>query len=91
MGGGEGVATLEVLLTDGGGSKVEASLALGGVVLRLAFFEDEGEEEAGGEWMASFSEVDFLEAGFLELVEGFTIVSQPDLAWSFMVEVEVAF
>ena len=34
IGGGEGVATFEVLLRGGGGTRVEARLAFGGIVLR---------------------------------------------------------
>ena len=74
------VATLEVVLTGGGGTKVEARVALGGIVLRSAFFEDDGEEEAGGEWVTRFFEVDLLEASFLELVEG-SIKSYPSRIW----------
>ena len=48
MGGGDGVATLGVVLTGGRGNKGEAKMARGGVVLRSAFF-DTGDEEAGGE------------------------------------------
>ena len=66
MGGGDGVATLEVVLASGGGTKVEARLALGGVVLRSAFFEADGEEEAGGEWVARFFGANFMEVDFLE-------------------------
>ena len=91
MVGGERVATLEVVLTGGGGTKVVDRVALGGVVLRSAFFKDDGKEETRGEWVARFFEVFFLEACILELVEGSIIVSQPDLAWSFMVEVELSF
>ena len=66
MGGGEEVATLDVILTGGGGAKVEARVALGGVVLRSAFFEADGEEEAGGEWVARFFGANFMEVDFLE-------------------------
>ena len=96
MGGGDGVVTLEAVLTGGGGAKVEARVDLGRVVLRSAFFDADGEEEAGGEWVARFFEADFLEVDFLEaclfvLGEESIIISQPDLAWSFMVEAVVAF
>ena len=48
MGGGEGVATLRVVLTGGGGAEGDAKMARGGVGLRLAFF-DTGDKEAGGD------------------------------------------
>ena len=64
--------------------------------MRSAFFEADGEEKARGEWVARFFEAGFLEVDFLEaclfvLGEESRIVSKPDLAWSYMVEVELAF
>ena len=98
MGGGDGdgVATLEVLSAGGGGTKVGTRLALGGGCFEIGFFEADGEEEAGGEWVtrfvgAGFMEMDFLEACFVVRGEESIIVSQPDLTWSFMEEVALAF
>ena len=47
--GWEGVATLEVLLRGGGGTKVEARLALGGVVWRLGLLEEDAGKDPGEE------------------------------------------
>ena len=49
MGGGEGVATFEVLLRGGGGTRIEAKLALGGVVLRSGLLEEDAGEDPGEE------------------------------------------
>ena len=95
-GGGDGVATLEIVVTSGGGNEGEAKMARGEVVLRSAFF-DTGDKEAGGEWMpgfieaASFLKEDFLEACFSVPGEGSIIVSHADLDWGFVVDTAVAF
>ena len=60
MGGEEGVATLEVLLRGGGGTSVEARLALGGVVLRSGLLEEDVGEDPGEEWGAGFLDACFL-------------------------------
>ena len=54
MGGGEGVATVRVVVTGGGGTEGEATIARGGVSLRSAFF-DTGDKEAGGDWVSRFA------------------------------------
>ena len=48
MGGGEGVATVKVVLTGGGRTEGGAKMARGGVGLRSAFF-DTRDKEAGGD------------------------------------------
>ena len=96
MGGGDGVATLEVVLTDGGGTEGEAKMARGGVVLRSTFF-DTGDEGAGVEWVPGFIEAafflkeDFVETCFFVPGEGSIIVSHADFDWGFVVDIAVAF
>ena len=60
MGGGEGVATVEAVFTDGGEARWGARMARGEVDLRSPFF-DTGEEEAGGEWVPGFDEAAFVQ------------------------------
>ena len=72
MDGGEGVATCESVLADGGGTKGEAVMARGGVVLMSAFL-DTGDKEAGGVWgtalvgAAFFRKDGFIGVIFVEL------------------------
>ena len=88
--GGEGVATLENVLAGGGGTKGEAVVARGGVVLRSAFL-DTGDKEAGEGWRialvgaAFFRRDDFIGVGFVEL-SGRSVVDHADLVWGFMME-----
>ena len=86
MGGGEGVATFDTVVTGGKEAKGEARMARGGMDLRSAFF-DTGEEEAGREWVPGFDEAafvlreDFMVACFFVPEEGSIIVSQADFDW----------
>ena len=61
IGGEEGVATFEVVLRGGGGTRVEARLALGGVVLRSCLLEADTGEDLGVDRGAGVLDACFLE------------------------------
>ena len=96
MGRGEGGATVRVVLTGGGGTEGEATMARGGVCLRSVFF-DTGDKEAGGDGVLGFTEAayflrkDFVEACFFVPGDDSIIVSHEDFGWGFVVDTTVAF
>ena len=68
--GGEGVATFEDLLRDGGGTRVETRLALCGVVLRSGLLEADTGEDLGVDRGAGVLDACFLEDLFLQPEDG---------------------
>ena len=87
----EGKKAFEVLLRGGGGTRVEAKLARGGVVLRFGLLEADTGKDPGEDRKAGVLDACFLEYLFLQPADGSMMVSQPDLVAHFWVAGRLAF